>query len=148
VEKFTCTVLRGGDDGNIIPLTRRFAAAHPTGTLLVDLERHRPVDVLLGSDDRVLAQWLRSHPGVEIICRDRGASYARGAHKGAPHARQVLDRWHLLKNVGEVLQRAVAQYVDIGGSSRSRSEDDPAKAQGSPALCGKIRWEATQTTPT
>jgi transposase len=90
-----------------------FAAAHPTGTLLVDLERHRPVDVLLGSDDQVLAQWLRTHPGVEIICRDQGASYPRGANKGAPHARQVLDRWHLLKNVGEVLQRTVAQYVDI-----------------------------------
>jgi transposase len=94
-----------------------FAAAHPTGTLLVDLERHRPVDVLLGSDDRVLARWLPSHPRVEIICRDRGASYARGAKEGAPHARQVLDRWHLLKNVGEVLQRAVAQYVDILGQA-------------------------------
>jgi transposase len=70
-------------------------------------------DVLLGSDDQVLAQWLRSHPGVKIICRDRGASYAHGATKGAPQARQVLDRWHLLKNVGEVLQRTVAQYVDI-----------------------------------
>jgi len=86
-----------------------FATAHPTGPLLVDLECHRPVDVLLGSDDQVLAQWLRSHPGVEIICRDRGASYARGATKGAPHARQMLDRWHLLKNVGEVLQRTVAK---------------------------------------
>jgi transposase len=73
-----------------------FAAAHPTGTLLVDLERHRPVDVLLGSDEQVLAEWLRTHPGVQIICRDRGASYLRGARKGAPHARQVLDRWHLL----------------------------------------------------
>ncbi len=51
----------GGDDWG-------FAADHPTGTLLVDLERHRPVDVLLGSDDKVLAEWLLTHPGVEIIC--------------------------------------------------------------------------------
>jgi transposase len=72
-----------------------FGTAHPTGTILVDLERHRPVDVLLGSDDQVLAEWLLTHPGVEIICRDRGASSPRGAKKGAPHARQVLDRWHL-----------------------------------------------------
>ncbi|HEY4387765.1 MAG TPA: ISL3 family transposase, partial [Ktedonobacteraceae bacterium] len=90
-----------------------FGVAHPTGTLLVDLERHRPVDVLLGSDEQVLAEWLLAYPGVEIICRDRGARYPRGASKGAPHARQVLDRWHLLKNVGEVLQRTVAQYVDV-----------------------------------
>lgn len=94
-----------------------FGTAHPTGTLLVDLERHRPVDVLLGSEDEVLAEWLFTHPGVEIICRDRGASYARGAKKGAPHARQVLDRWHLLKNVGEVLQRTVAQHVDDLGQA-------------------------------
>jgi transposase len=94
-----------------------FGAAHPTGTLLVDLERHRPVDVLLGSDDQVLAEWLTSHPGVEIICRDRGASYARGARKGAPHAQQVLDRWHLVKNVGEVLKLTVAQHVDVLGQA-------------------------------
>jgi transposase len=90
-----------------------FGKVHPTGTILVDLEHHRPVDVLLGSDEQVLAEWLTSHPGVEIICRDRGASYPRGVSKGAPHARQVLDRWHLLKNVGEVLQRTVAQQVDV-----------------------------------
>ncbi len=41
--------------------------AHCAGTLLVDLERHRPVDVLLGSDEQVLASWLSAHPGVEII---------------------------------------------------------------------------------
>jgi transposase len=125
-----------------------FAAAHPTGTLLVDLERHRPVDVLLGSDEQVLAQWLRSHPGVEIICRDRGASYARGANKGAPQARQVLDRWQLLKNVGEVREPNGCPVRGHLSSSRSRSEDDLAKTQCSPALSGKIRWEATQTAPT
>jgi transposase len=67
---------------------------HPTGTILVDLESHRPVDVLFDSDDQVPADWLIAHPGVEIICRDRGASYPRGVRKGAPHARHVLDRWH------------------------------------------------------
>jgi transposase len=77
--------------GNVSPATPRvlgvddwgFQRAHGTGTILVDLEQHRPVDLLLGSDDQVLAQWLREHPGVQVICRDRGASYQKGATQGA-----------------------------------------------------------------
>ncbi len=87
--------------------------AHQAGTLLVDLERHRPVDVLLGSDEAVFADWLGEHPGVEVISRDRGASYLKGATKGAPGAKQVLDRWHLLKNLGEVIQKTLAYQIDV-----------------------------------
>lgn len=87
--------------------------AYSTGTLLVDLERHRPVEVLLGSDEQVLSDWLLAHPGVEVIVRDRGSSYLKGATKGAPQAQQVLDRWHLLKNLGQVLQKILAQQVSL-----------------------------------
>ena len=87
--------------------------ARTSGMLLVDLERHRPIEVLLGSDEQVLADWLLAHPGVKVISRDRGSSYLKGATKGAPQAQQVLDRWHLLKNLGEVLQKSLAQQVDV-----------------------------------
>ena len=87
--------------------------ARSAGTLLVDLERHQPVEVLLGSDEQVLANWLLSHPGVEVIVRDRGVSYLKGATKGAPQAQQVVDRWHLLKNLGEVIQKTLAQQIDV-----------------------------------
>ncbi len=87
--------------------------ARAAGTLLVDLERHKPVEVLLGSDEQVLANWLLSHPGVEVIVRDRGVSYLKGATKGAPQAQQVVDRWHLLKNLGEVIQKTLAQQIDV-----------------------------------
>jgi len=48
-----------------------------------------------------------------VIARDRGAGYRKAATKGAPHAQQVLDRWHLLKNLGEVIQKTLAQQIDV-----------------------------------
>jgi transposase len=106
VDEFPTPRVLGVDDWG-------FQQKHPTGTILVDLEQHRPVDVLLGSDEEVLTQWLHKHGGVEVISRDRGASYRKAAAKGAPHAQQVLDRWHLLKNLGEVIQKTLAQQIDV-----------------------------------
>jgi transposase len=75
------------------------------GTILVDLELHRPIDVLADRTSATLEQWLRDHPGVEIISRDRANDYADGAARGAPDAVQVADRFHLLKNIREMLER-------------------------------------------
>ena len=74
------------------------------GTLLVDLERRVVVDVLQGRDADTLASWLDEHPGVEVISRDRSGDYALGARRGAPNALQIADRWHLLRNVGEMVE--------------------------------------------
>jgi transposase len=75
------------------------------GTIVVDLEHHRVIDLLTDRTAETLAQWLRSHPGVKIVARDRSLEYARGISEGAPQAIQVADRWHLLVNLREALQR-------------------------------------------
>ena len=75
------------------------------GTILIDLEKRKPIDLLKDRDAATLAQWLKAHPGIQIVSRDRASSYAEGIRQGAPEAVQVADRWHLLKNLGDALER-------------------------------------------
>ena len=75
------------------------------GTILVDLERGQVIDLLVGRDAGTLKPWLLAHPGVEVISRDRATAYAQAGSEAAPQAKQVADRWHLLKNVREMLER-------------------------------------------
>lgn len=79
---------------------------HHYGTILVDLEVHQPIALLPNRTAETLATWLRDHPGVEILSRDRSKSYKRGMTEGAPAAIQVADRFHLLQNLEETLEKA------------------------------------------
>jgi transposase len=89
-----------------------FQRGRTYGTILVDLETHRPIDLLANRSADTFSQWLKSHPGVEVISRDRSTEYLRGATEGAPAAQQVIDRWHLLKNLREALERLLTRLHD------------------------------------
>jgi transposase len=84
-----------------------FRRDHQYGTILVDQEGHRPIELLPNREAATLRTWLQGHPEIEIITRDRSLAYAEAARSGAPQAIQVADRFHILQNLREAVERTL-----------------------------------------
>ncbi|MFC9602423.1 ISL3 family transposase [Streptomyces niveus] len=80
------------------------------GTVLVDVESGRVVDVLPDREADTFAAWLTAHPGAEIICRDRATAYTKAIKEAAPDVLEVADRWHLLQNLGAAVEKTCHQH--------------------------------------
>lgn len=93
------------------------------GTIVVDLETHHPIALLPGRAAEPVAEWLRQHPDVETVSRDRSSAYRSGITVGAPSATQVADRFHLMQNLAEVLEqvlRTQTQALRTVGETESK----------------------------
>ncbi len=101
------------------------------GTLLVDLELRRPIEILPDRREETIEAWLLTHPEVEVVSRDRGGEYAAVARKGAPQAQQVADKFHLLLNLREKLKELMARKQKLLPHVETNTSDAiPDKARG------------------
>ena len=101
------------------------------GTLLVDLELRKPIELLPDRQEATLTAWLRTHPEVEVVSRDRGGEYAAAARKGAPQAQQIADKFHILKNLRDGLKDLMARKQKwLPEVEEERADAIPKKARG------------------
>jgi len=126
VRKLTRPVLRGGNGGNVISLTRPHKRRLRYGTLICDLERGQPIDLLPDREVSTVEAWLKKHPSIDVVSRDGSSEYAAAMRKGAPQARQVSDRWHLVKNLAACVSVQLAKTL---AQLRRAEERRPAQTQ-------------------
>ena len=119
------------------------------GTVLVDLTRHQVLDLLPDRQAKTAKAWIQAHPEIELISRDRGGDYAAAARQGAPQALQAADRFHLVKNLAEAVQKALAhcgtQLRKDRKAAEMMAEPPPQEPLASPATSDGQPYSAHQT---
>ncbi|MFI0235706.1 ISL3 family transposase [Streptomyces sp. NPDC016845] len=108
-----------GVDDFALRRSRRYA------TILIDAVTRERIDVLADRNADTLADWLRTHPGVLVVCRDGSATYAQAITDALPEAIQVADRWHLWHNLTEAVRREVHAHASCWAKS-----GPPPQSQG------------------
>jgi transposase len=100
------------------------------GTILVDLEERQPVDLLPDRTTETLVQWLREHPDIEVVARDRAKAYVDAVNQALPNAVQVTDRFHLLQNLRETLEKFLDRHPTALRDARVNSKQTQLTQQG------------------
>ncbi|GAC1635347.1 MAG: hypothetical protein NVS4B11_37540 [Ktedonobacteraceae bacterium] len=112
------------------------------GTILVDLERRKIIDVLADRESATVEIWLKEHPEIDIVSRDRGKEFAKAATLGAPQAQPVVDRFHVVKNLSEVLREILGHCrAEIRQAEAPSPQVEKAEEEHTRPLPTVVTWQ-------
>lgn len=114
------------------------------GTVIVDLDTHKIIDLLPDREAATVQHWLEEHEDIDLVSRDRGGAYIDGATQGAPCAQQCADRWHLCANLGEAVERFLIRTQTQLPEPQPADTAPPAQAEASPPLSSYSATPAQQ----
>lgn len=118
-----------------------FRRGRKFGTILVDLQAHQVIELLPDRKTETAAAWMQTHGEIELVSRDRGEDYAAAARLGAPQARQVADRFHLTKNLVEIVEVVLARCrAEIRRASQPAQKQATPLPEGQPPLPSALDW--------
>lgn len=120
---------------------------HDYGTILVDLDRHQVVDLLPDRVSESVAAWFIAHPTVEVVARDRSGLYADGVTTGAPQAQQVADRFHLVANLSEAVQRVLegrTRELTLPGEGQPSDAEPVCSPESKPTASRLLKQQRRQ----
>lgn len=116
------------------------------GTVICDLERKRPIELLESRKEKVVSAWLKEHPSLQITSRDGSMEYAKALSKGAPQAIQVTDRWHLFHNLNKRIEQFLKRKFPLGITWQEETGTRPFPAPNPKALTEREakKWQFIQ----
>ncbi len=116
------------------------------GSLIVDLERKKPITLLADRSQETVAGWLKAHPTIQIVARERSKEFASAIKEALPKATHVADRWHIVKNLTEHLDKVVSarwKYLSkaVGGLEPSAAVPASPPARQLRQSAGEARYQ-------
>ncbi len=111
-----------------------FRKGRTYGTVLVDVESSRPLDVLPDRETSTVATWLQEHPGAEIVCRDRLMAFTKAIRQAGPDALEVADRWHLLQNLSAAVEKTCRRHHECLRRPAGLGSNPPSATPETPLL--------------
>lgn len=104
-----------------------FKKRYSYGTIMVDLDSHRIIDILDSREKEPVIEWLRNYPNIEIVSRDGSQVYASAITEAHPGAIQISDRFHLLKNLSEAVEKYMLRLfparLEIPATAKTRTPE-------------------------
>ena len=104
---------------------------HRYGTVMIDIETHQIIDLLESRDEKDVTEWLETYPNIEVISRDGGIVYKSSSDKAHPKAKQISDRFHVLKNLTDYASNAIKRLLNkqiiVNDEETTREKSNPKK---------------------